>query len=81
MEIPFPTGSGKSRRMSDDAFAGFLRLLLTPIHRRVELTPDVLAYLAYVEEVEPLSLEVRARMERGDIAPPLPITSGMPAVA
>ncbi|HEU0299801.1 MAG TPA: hypothetical protein VFR37_10110 [Longimicrobium sp.] len=41
--------------MSADAYAGFLKLWLTPAHKLPELTPEVQAYLRHANEREPLS--------------------------
>ncbi|CAN5644306.1 hypothetical protein BH23GEM6_BH23GEM6_19430 [soil metagenome] len=41
--------------MSDDAYAGFLRLLLTPEGRIPASCQDVDAYIRHANEVEPLS--------------------------
>ena len=41
--------------MSADAYAGFLKLLLTPVSKPVSLSPDIEAYLAYTSGREPLS--------------------------
>ena len=49
------TFAPKRAPMSADAYAGFLKLWLTPAHRLPEITPDVEAYLRYVGEREPLS--------------------------
>lgn len=48
--------------MSNDAYAGFLRLLLTPSSKAVSMTQDVRAYLSYVEQCEPLSDIARIAM-------------------
>ena len=45
----------KAGRMSPDAYAGFLKLWLTPATRQAEISGDVEAYLQYVREREPLS--------------------------
>jgi hypothetical protein len=45
--------------MSADAYAGFLKLLLTPASKPVTLSPDVEAYLAYSSAREPLSPAAR----------------------
>jgi hypothetical protein len=41
--------------MSHDAYAGFLRLLLTPGGRIPKSTQDVDAYIRHANQVEPLS--------------------------
>ena len=45
--------------MSADAYAGFLKLLLTPASKPVVLSPDVEAYLAYASAREPLTSAAR----------------------
>ncbi|HEX2081635.1 MAG TPA: hypothetical protein VHG08_28285 [Longimicrobium sp.] len=45
----------KRAPMSADAYAGFLKLWLTPAHRLPEMTPEVEAYLRHANEREPLS--------------------------
>lgn len=40
--------------MSADAYAGFLKLWLTPAHRDVAITPEVDAYLRHASAREPL---------------------------
>ncbi len=40
--------------MSGDAFAGFLKLWLTPGDRTPKLTPEVVAYLRHSNEREPV---------------------------
>ena len=45
----------ESKPMSADAYAGFLKLWLTPATRQAVIDGDVEAYLAYVGEREPLS--------------------------
>ncbi len=47
--------AAKSAPMSADAYAGFLKLMLTPISRVPEMTPDLEAYLQYLNQREPLS--------------------------
>ena len=49
----------KRSKMSPDAYAGFLKLWLTPAERTPRLTSEVRAYLRHVEEREPLSREAR----------------------
>lgn len=49
----------KRAPMSADAYAGFLKLWLTPAHKAPEMTPDVEAYLRHASEREPLSDTVR----------------------
>ncbi len=46
--------------MSPDAYAGFLKLWLTPAHKEPEMTPEVEAYLRHASKCEPLSGETRA---------------------
>jgi hypothetical protein len=45
----------KPLSMSSDAYAGFLKLWLTPTHTLPPLTPDVTAYLGHANVREPLS--------------------------
>lgn len=47
--------SPKAGRMGPDAYAGFLKLWLTPATRQVEISGDVEAYLRHVGDREPLS--------------------------
>ena len=49
----------KSETMSPDAYAGFLRLLLTPDSRAPRPSADVNAYLAHASRREPLPLQVK----------------------
>lgn len=39
--------------MSNAAFAGFLRLLLTPLNETPESSPELRAYLDYLSSVDP----------------------------
>lgn len=45
----------KPARMSDDAFAGFLKLWLTPASKLPSLDEEIRAYLRHVSEREPLT--------------------------
>ena len=45
--------------MSPDAYAGFLRLLLTPGGRMPKQTADVQAYIRHANQTEPLSAAAR----------------------
>jgi hypothetical protein len=45
--------------MSPDAYAGFLKLWLTPAHKAPKMTPEVEAYLRESSAREPLSDTVR----------------------
>lgn len=45
-------------RMSADAYAGFLKLLITPAGTLPERSPEINAYLRYVSERAPLETEV-----------------------
>jgi hypothetical protein len=49
----------RSTRMSADAYAGFLKLWLTPAHQEPKMTPEVEAYLRESSRREPLSENVR----------------------
>jgi hypothetical protein len=53
------TRTRKATRMSADAYAGFLELWLTPANRTPAPSPEVDAYLAYVNERDPLPGELR----------------------
>ena len=53
------TRAARNAPMSADAYAGFLKLLLTPASKVPTITPDIAAYLRYVGETEPLSDESR----------------------
>jgi hypothetical protein len=45
----------RSAPMSADAYAGFLKLWLTPASQEPKMTPEVEAYLRHASEREPLS--------------------------
>lgn len=45
--------------MSADAYAGFLKLWLTPPSAAPKVTPEVEAYLRHVSDREPLSAAAR----------------------
>ena len=45
--------------MSADAYAGFLKLWLTPAHREPPMTPEVQAYLRHASMRDPLSDDAR----------------------
>ena len=47
--------TARSRTLSPDAYAGFLKLWLTPSYRLPEITPEIEAYLHHTNEREPLS--------------------------
>ncbi len=49
----------KPALMSPDAYAGFLKLWLTPAHKLPSINAEVDAYLRHVSEREPLSDNVR----------------------
>lgn len=49
------TRAPRTDRMSHDAYAGFLKLWLTPGHRPVDRTPEIDAYLRHANERAPLS--------------------------
>jgi hypothetical protein len=44
--------------MNADAYAGFLKLLLTPSSRVPSMTPDIEAYLRYANQRDPLPADV-----------------------
>jgi hypothetical protein len=48
----------KSPAMSSDAYAGFLKLLLTPASQVPRMSPDLEAYLRYVNDRDPVSADV-----------------------
>ena len=53
--------SARSTAMDSEAYAGFLKLLLTPSSRVPSMTSDVEAYLRYANGREPVtSLPARA---------------------
>lgn len=49
--------------MSADAYAGFLKLWLTPAHKAPQMTPEVEAYLRHANEQAPLNEESRRVLE------------------
>lgn len=51
--------ASKTAPMDADAYAGFLKLWLTPSHKLPSLDDEVRAYLRHVSEREPLSDESR----------------------
>lgn len=53
-----------STRMSADAYAGFLKLWLTPAHKEPKMTPEVEAYLREASQREPLSDDVRQALRQ-----------------
>ena len=55
-----------SRRapMSADAYAGFLKLWLTPAREVPAITPEVEAYLRHANQQAPLNDESRAVLEQ-----------------
>ena len=55
----------KTAPMSADAYAGFLKLLLTPAGREPRESADVDAYLRYVGETAPLSDATRRFIGQG----------------
>lgn len=54
----------RSTRMSADAYAGFLKLWLTPAHKEPTMTPEVEAYLREAGQREPLSDDVRQALRQ-----------------
>ena len=50
--------------MSNAAFAGFLRLLLTPLNATPESSPELRAYLDYLSRVYPPEERCDARKAR-----------------
>lgn len=53
-------------RMSADAYAGFLQMLLTPTSREPRPSRELQAYLHYVEQAE--KFERAAELDRGRAA-------------
>ena len=53
--------------MNADAYAGFLKLLLTPTSKEFEVTADVAAYLRYANTREPLPVMVRPSLQAPSI--------------
>ena len=49
----------KPAPMDADAYAGFLKLWLTPAHKLPSLDQEIRAYLRHVSEREPLNEESR----------------------
>jgi hypothetical protein len=49
------TFASKTSRMDADAYAGFLKLWLTPAHKVPAITPEVEAYLRFANQAEPLN--------------------------
>lgn len=49
----------KPAPMDADAYAGFLKLWLTPAHKLPSLDEEIRAYLRHVSEREPLNEESR----------------------
>lgn len=58
--------SRKKAPMSNDAYAGFLRLLLTPAGKEPLGASDVDAYIEYLNAREPLSRETRRIIGRSN---------------
>jgi hypothetical protein len=54
------TKNQKGNRMSPDAFAGFLKLWLTPGGRLPEPSPELAEYLRHANRREPLPAQVRS---------------------
>jgi len=46
--------TARTAPMNHDAYAGFLKLWLTPFSRIPEPSPEIDAYIRYVDEREPL---------------------------
>jgi hypothetical protein len=51
--------NAKAAPMNADAYAGFLKLWLTPVGKAPAASPEVEAYLRYASEREPLSPAAR----------------------
>ncbi|HST58215.1 MAG TPA: hypothetical protein VLK84_06005 [Longimicrobium sp.] len=50
--------------MSADAYAGFLKLWLTPAHKVPPITPEVEAYLRHANQQQPLNDESRRVLDQ-----------------
>ncbi len=50
--------------MSADAYAGFLKLWLTPAHKAPAITPEVEAYLHHANQQAPLNDESRRVLDQ-----------------
>jgi len=48
-----------NKPMSADAYAGFLKLWLTPSHKEPKMTTELEAYLRHASASEPLSTRVK----------------------
>lgn len=53
-----------NRGMSHEAYAGFLKLWLTPANRIPSPTPEIDAYLRYASNREPLSVTSRRALSQ-----------------
>jgi hypothetical protein len=49
-----PKFARTNARMSNDEYAGFLRLMLTPLTQEPKPSPELDAYLAYLNREEPV---------------------------
>jgi hypothetical protein len=58
------TRSATHAPMSPDAYAGFLRLWITPASKLPPRSPEVDAYVSFVSAREPLSAESRRLLGR-----------------
>lgn len=58
--------SRKQAAMSNDAYAGFLKLMLTPAGKEPTDSPEVNAYIDYLNEREPLSRQTRRIIGRSN---------------
>jgi hypothetical protein len=56
--------SSRRAPMSADAYAGFLKLWLTPAHKAPAITPEVEAYLRHANQQAPLNDESRRVLEQ-----------------
>jgi hypothetical protein len=54
----------KPAPMDADAYAGFLKLWLTPTHKLPSLDEEIRAYLRHVSEREPLNEESRRALRQ-----------------
>jgi hypothetical protein len=48
-----PSQTTTPPKMTNAAFAGFLRLLLTPLHETPKPSPELGAYLKYLNRLQP----------------------------
>lgn len=56
--------SSRRAPMNADAYAGFLKLWLTPAHKVPAITPEVEAYLRHANQQAPLNDESRRVLDQ-----------------